>query len=496
MATLALQMTAVGAEPIVQWATVAGSANDDYPFGIALAPAGVLYLVGGFDGTYSQPKDILYKFDLSGTLIGSQASRGEWIQGVAVDSKGNYYLTGQVWQPTTLGVGRTNDFYLAKYTSTGNLLWERTAGTPTYSKKLYWSQGKAIALDAAGHVYVAGQSTGPDVFGDVTFPAATAGPLLCKYDQDGTLLWVRRAEATPDRWGSGGDAGSIALDGDGNIVTTGYLNNGEANFGGTVVTVAGPFSGDFFVAKYKASGDVQWVRVEYGGRGVAADRQDNIYFNGEVAGNEVMHCGKFTPEGELVWEKIIPGAYGHSVALDGQDEPVFAGMFFGTVQLDDLLVQNDSDNYQDILVCKADAAGKFQWALAGGSSEISGATQVVCDRAGNIYAAGFIRRDPGMLGSLQLNPLFPDDDELDHDVFVARLTDPDAVVPELKIARTGSGVTLSWPASSTGFVLETAIALPATNWSAVPDPAVLDGDQNVVTVEVGSSAKFFRLRKP
>lgn len=513
MVVLLVQMTVRGAEPIVQWATVAGGPGLDIPYGIALAPAGELHLVGDFEqelnGRWLRPTKVLYKFDLSGTLIGSQASRGEAIRAVAVDAQGNYYLTGYVWDSTTLGVGHTNDFYLAKYTSTGTLLWERTAGNSTYSKNYSWSQGNAIALDAAGHVYVAGESLGPDVFGDVTFPAAAAGPLLCKYDQDGTLLWAKRVKVQPDQFGRGGSAGSIALDANGDIVITGSASNGQANFGGIVITIDGPYGSYTFVAKYSATGEVQWAKAAHGGSGVAADKRGNVYCTGDAisadpAGLNGMHCSKFTRAGELVWDKTIHGAWPTSLALDGKDEPIFTAELVETVQLDDLSVQH-SGTEGEILICKADATGEFKWALAGSGSSRGNASGVVCDRAGNAYVAGAIGCSvingawvcfEGMLSSSPLNMLFPGDAYSAKDVFVARLTDPDAVAVELSIARSASGLTLSWLASLTGFGLESATALPAVNWSAVPSASSLVGDQNVVTVELGGSSQFFRLRKP
>src|SRR4029450_5877720 len=123
------------------------------------------------------------------------------------------------------------------------------------------------------------------------------GPLLCKYDQDGTLLWARRVEAHPSQFGDGGTVGSIALDPQGNIAITGYVNNGEANFGGTVVTIAGPYDGYSFVAKYRPTGDVQWAKAAHGGSGIAADRQGNVYCTGyaisdDPEGLNGMHCSK------------------------------------------------------------------------------------------------------------------------------------------------------------------------------------------------------------
>lgn len=480
--TLVLQMTRSGAEPAVQWVTVAGSAGDDIPMDIALAPAGEIYLAGVFEGRNGgRPETVLHKFDLSGTLIGSQASRGEEIRGMAVDSQGNYYLTGKVWDSDRLGMGLTNDFYLAKYSSAGTLLWERTAGTPTYSRNYIGQGGYKVAVDATGNIYVAGASSGPAVFGNVTFPDTPGGPLLCKYDPDGTLLWVKRAEGTPDVIGTGGSASQIALGRDGNIVVC-----------------ESPNGADGYIAKYKANGDILWVRVAYGGA-VAVDAQGNIYFNGGVWINDkiALRCGKFTPAGELVWERIIPGALGNGIALDGKDEPVFAAQFYGTVQLDEHVVQNDSTTDQDILICKADANGKFQWALAGGGTTPTQATRVVSDATGNIYAAGDLfsvsgQSDPGTLASFPLTLEF----DGTRDLFITRINDPSAVAVELKIARTTAGVALSWPVQATNYVLEAATSLPAVTWNPVTNNPTVGPAERSVQLPITGAAKFFRLRSP
>jgi len=504
ISVLALQMTAGGAEPIVQWATVAGGPGSDYPSGIALAPAGELYLVGDLEqelnGGWSRPTKVLYKFDLSGTLFGSQASRGEAIRAVAVDAQGNYYLTGYVWDSATLGLGHANDFYLAKYSSTGTLLWERTAGTPSYSTA-YSSGGYSIALDAAGHVYVAGGSSGPAIFGDITFPTTGGGSLLCKYDRDGTLLWAKRAET------GGGGAGSIALDANGDIVIGASASNGQWDLGGTVVTIDGPYGGNVYVAKYSAAGEVQWAKAAHGGW-VAADKRGNVYCTGHAisadpAGLNGMHCSKFTREGELVWEKTIQGAWPYSLALDGKDEPIFTAEFLETVQLDDLSVQH-SGTEGEILICKADATGQFKWALAGSGSARGNALGVVCDRVGNAYVAGTIGCSlingawvcfEGMLGSFPLNMLFPGD-AYTKDVFVARLSNPDAVAVELSIARTASGVALSWPVQATNYVLEAATTLPAITWNPVTNNSTVGPTERSVQLPITGGAKFFRLRGP
>lgn len=342
IAALAIPLLAGGAEPVVQWATVAGSEQDDYPYSLALGPSGEIYLAGWLDGvTDFRPNTVLYQFDSRGNQVRSQAGRGEVIQGVAVDSRGNYLLTGFVVQPDTLGIGLRNHFYLAKYSPAGTLLWERTAGLPTYVQGLY-QEGKAIAIDANDDILVAGTSTGEAVFGNFTLPLGAGGPLLCKYAGDGKLRWVKRVEnatgGSGNGIGNGGWAYGIALDAAGNIITTGYLYKGTADFGGTIVSIQQ--NADSYTAKYNGNGAVQWVRLGHGCLGVAVDKQGDIYFTGSVfgPGGGPMECGKFTATGELAWVRTLPGAYGNGVALDAKGEPVFVGEFYGTLQLDDQVV--------------------------------------------------------------------------------------------------------------------------------------------------------------
>ncbi|MCZ7635115.1 MAG: LamG domain-containing protein [Verrucomicrobia bacterium] len=64
--------------------------------------------------------------------------------------------------------------------------------------------------------------------------------------------------------------------------------------------------------------------------------------------------------------------------------------------------------------------------------------------------------------------------------------------PTLSATRAGGNVTLSWPASVTGFTLETSERLPATTWTPVPGVA-----NNSVTLPTSTAASsFYRLRSP
>jgi hypothetical protein len=376
------------------------------------------------------------------------------------------------------------------------LIWERTGGLPAYVQGLY-QLGKWIAIDANDNVFVAGTSTGQAVFGSTTLPAGAGGPLLCKYAADGTLLWVRRVEGAAPGFGIQSSASGIALDSAGDVITTGYLYEGTADFGGTVVRVQ-KYS-DSYIAKYNSNGNVQWVRLGHGSRGLAVDRQGDIYFTGNVfdalgGGPGPMECGKFTSTGEVAWVRTLEGAYGNGVALDAKGEPVVVGEFYGTLQLDGHEVHNDSVSHQDILICKTDALGNFQWALSGGGPEFDRATAVACGAAGNCYVAGVIRNESGSLGGFPLDVLVPGGGQVD--VFLARLFDADAAVADLKIARTASDLTLSWPIEATNFVLEATTSLPAVSWTTVTNTPTITATERSVQLPLTGPARFFRLRQP
>jgi Big-like domain-containing protein/concanavalin A-like lectin/glucanase superfamily protein len=68
--------------------------------------------------------------------------------------------------------------------------------------------------------------------------------------------------------------------------------------------------------------------------------------------------------------------------------------------------------------------------------------------------------------------------------------------PSLGVVRSGNDITISWPASATGFELESTDVLPATTWTTVPFTPPQPGQDPSVTVTATNGNKFYRLRKP
>ncbi len=77
---------------------------------------------------------------------------------------------------------------------------------------------------------------------------------------------------------------------------------------------------------------------------------------------------------------------------------------------------------------------------------------------------------------------------------VAAVQTPGA--PHLSITRSGTEVIISWPAPSTGFVLEQNVDLGTSTWSGVPEPVMQVGNENRVVVPSPVGMRYFRLRHP
>ena len=70
------------------------------------------------------------------------------------------------------------------------------------------------------------------------------------------------------------------------------------------------------------------------------------------------------------------------------------------------------------------------------------------------------------------------------------------VGPGLIIEREGGEVAVSWPASPTGFTLESTPTLtPPITWRLVTGTPVVVGNRNTVVENAGTASRFYRLRK-
>ncbi|MEX2323550.1 MAG: SBBP repeat-containing protein [Acidimicrobiia bacterium] len=111
----------------------------------------------------------------------------------------------------------------------------------------------------------------------------------------GDLVWADQLGGGSDDYGRG-----VAVDGSGNVYTTGYFF-GTADFdpGAGTLNLTSAGSGDVFVSKLDSAGNLVWARQLGGGlddigQGVAVDGSGNVYTTGHFSGTADFDPGAGT----------------------------------------------------------------------------------------------------------------------------------------------------------------------------------------------------------
>ncbi len=159
--------------------------------------------------------------------------------------------------------GSMTDYFVARVRPSGETAWVRTHSGPTTG----YDTARALAVDVAGNVIVAGGSMGPE--NDYDY-------LTVKYDSSGNLLWTARYDG-PD--GSDDVATAVAVDQSGSVYVTGWS------------TGTGSRYSDYATLRYSPTGSQLWVSRYHGGSGddeawaIGLDRAGGVYVTGSVETN-------------------------------------------------------------------------------------------------------------------------------------------------------------------------------------------------------------------
>lgn len=201
---------------------------------------------------------------------------------VAVDANGNVYVAGTIRGNANFGLTTVtaagNDIFLAKYNSTGDLLWLRTAGGSGDEA------ASSVVIDASGNPYVGGSFRGTALFNNYSVTAVGSDDgFIAKYNSAGDPQWVRA-------FGSDSQdvVNAMAIDAAGNILAAGF-HSGNTSFQGSTTTLTTNGKSDLIIAKYNSSGTLAWARS--GGStgydfafGIGSDQNNNVFICGEIKG--------------------------------------------------------------------------------------------------------------------------------------------------------------------------------------------------------------------
>jgi hypothetical protein len=207
-------------------------------------------IVGAITLTNSGSGDVfLTKYGSNGESLWVRRAGGrgyDEARSVAADAQGNCYISGIFedkirFEGVELRSVSAADYFLAKYSPNGTLLWATNSnGSGT---KGAWG----VSVDGAGNCYVVGGFPSPGLFHGISVPNAGDTDLfLAKYGPGANLIWVRSFGGTNIDYGRAvtvGTAGAI-------YVAGGFT--GDASFSTTNLVAVG--DQDAFVAKLADNG--------------------------------------------------------------------------------------------------------------------------------------------------------------------------------------------------------------------------------------------------
>lgn len=305
------------------------------------------------DGGYIITGDNLIRTDENGDTLWSRNFYFGTSSSAQQTFDGGYAIAGYTYN---FGAGNT-DYYLTRTDSTGNILWSKAYGSPSYDEAYAMQQTSDSGFIIAGNTFGLGSGAW-DIY-------------VIRTDANGNTLWTKVI-------GGGGEekAASIQQTYDGGFIVAGYTTS----FGS-----AGP---DAFVIKTDANGNITWSKTYNGpgGEFISSIRQTNdtgYIFTGHAVNflttGQDLFLIKTDVAGSILWSRFFTSSYnfGNSVEQTSDGGYIIAGnSFVSTV------------NGQDLSLIKTSGNGDTLWTSAFGGTGIDAGTSIQQTEDGGYIVAG------------------------------------------------------------------------------------------------------------
>lgn len=296
-------------------------------------------------------------------------------------------------------------------------IWAKTSGGNNYD------EGRAIAKDASGNIYVTGKFLSQSItFGSTVLTNnGNYDMFIVKYDPSGNVIWAKNFGGTGDE-----SSTCINIDLNGNIYIGGWFYSPSVVFGSTTINIsASNNSTDLFLAKLDPSGNVIWAKCAGGTvgediTGITTDASGSVYVTGGFdspslsfgtftltsggPGHQVFFIVKYDSTGNAVWGRTAGGIstdVGSGIATDASGNILVTGYFhsstitFGTTTL-------TCQGFYNSFTVKYDNSGNVIWAKKSGGTGDDKAFKVCTDANSNVYVVGAFTSATGVFGNTTL----------------------------------------------------------------------------------------------
>jgi len=339
----------------------------------------------------------LKKFNSSGALLFNKIFYGKiLISFVETDSGGNVYIAGSFMDTLKIdsanlilntGSGFDVNYFMIKLNANGNFIWKKNIN----------------AVYTVNYILQSIKIKGNNLFaGLMNFPQG----YIKKYDLNGNEL-ITITQTT-------GSISSIDIDLQGNIFAGGATGNGNIDFNGQTFTA--PFTYNFYIVKYNASGTCLWAKfvedVTFQKINIACDNSGNLFAAGDLSGSFMFgtiqsqgpqwvydfFLTKLDPSGNFLWVREVPNttesvtgdagkANLKSLIVDLQNNIYFCGFLRGTVNWGNNIT-TICPGSSDILLLKYDTNGNILLGKRAGGMGGNRADDISLDNSGNVFLSG------------------------------------------------------------------------------------------------------------
>lgn len=335
--------------------------SHDHPTDLAVDAEGNVYITGASTGTDNYDM-ITVKYDPSGRELWAARYNGpadgsDQGTSLTVDEAGHVIVAGYSVHP-----GSHADYVTIKYSPAGQVMWTALYNGASDSS----DYARTVAVDAAGSVYVAGESWAAGSGNDL---------VIVKYSASGQMLWE-------SRYGNPANTADklvdLALDPDGNPVMAGYGNN------------------RFTALKLNPEGDLLWSWIpDFDGSlsGMQLDREGHLYLTGSAhiqpdQGDYAVV--KLDSTGRLCWQtfserpsqEVFYNA--RVITLDASGNVYIAGS----------MVRSDSPYDSDLLTARYSPGGELDWIVETDAGQNSVQPRAIAvDQDQRVYVAGWAQTE-------------------------------------------------------------------------------------------------------